>query len=128
MSAENRLTADQLAALVPGDTVTIESGIEFNRRRYTTGTVARITGRHVVVRCGAYVECYRLRDGIRHGSAGHAELVDHGPRADDEAQRRTRQIDLLYREWSRNRGDLERLQRLHEAITEMLEEQTAGVN
>jgi hypothetical protein len=124
VSADNRLTAEQLAALSPGDVVVIESGIEYNRRRYAKGTVARITARHVVVRCGQYVECYRLRDGIRDGGAGRAELVDHGPRADDESQRRARQIDVLYREWTRNRGDLDRLWRMQEAITELLQEST----
>ena len=77
MSAENRLTAEQLAALGPGDLATIESGAEFGRRRQTTATVARITARHVVVRCGAYIECYGLRDGMRDGGGGRAELVDH---------------------------------------------------
>ena len=65
MSGENRLTAEQLSALIPGDVVTLESGNEFGGRRHTTGTVARITARHVVVRCGAYIECYGLRDGLR---------------------------------------------------------------
>src|SRR5215213_8951780 len=122
VSAENRLTAEQLADLTPGDDVTIESGLEFNRRRYTTGTVARITGRHVVVSCGRYVESYGLLDGIREGGAGRAEIVDHGPRADDEAQRRARQIDLLYREWCRDRADFDRLRQLHAAISECLDE------
>jgi hypothetical protein len=127
VSAENRLTADQLAALVPGDVVTIESGAEFGRRRYVNGTVARSTDRHVVVRVGSYVECYRLRDGVRDGGAGYAELVDDAPRAGDEAQRRARQLDQLYRDWTRHRGDLDRLQQLHAAIGKLLEESTASV-
>jgi hypothetical protein len=48
------------------------------------------------------------------------------PRADDEAQRRVRQTDLLYREWTRDHGDLERLRRMHEAIGEVLDECTAS--
>ena len=44
MSAENRLTADQLAAMAPGDAVTVESHAEFSRRRYTPGTIVRVTG------------------------------------------------------------------------------------
>ena len=127
MSAENRLTADQLAALKPGDAVTIESGQEFGRRRHRAGTVARITTRHVVVRCGSFVECYRLQDGVRDGGAGRAELVNDGQRQEDGAQRRLRQIDALYRDWSRNRTDHERLHRLHEAIAEVLEESSIGV-
>jgi hypothetical protein len=126
VSAENRLTAEQLAALVPGDVVTIESGAEVGRRRYTTGTIARVTSRHVVVRCGAYVECYDLRDGFRDGGAGRAELVNGGPLP--ERGGRTRQIDRLYRDWSRNRTDLERLQRLQEAISEVLEENAAAIH
>ena len=127
MSAENRLTSEQLAALAPGDTVTIESGSEFGRRRYVTGTVGRITDRHVVVNCGRYVECYGLRDGIRDGGAGRAELVKDRPLQETGAQSRTRRIDRLYREWARNRTDLERLQRLHAAIGEVLAENSAGV-
>jgi hypothetical protein len=40
--AENRLTAEQLAALSPGDAVTIESGQDFGRRRYATGRIVRV--------------------------------------------------------------------------------------
>jgi hypothetical protein len=127
VSAENRLTAEQLAALAPGDVVTVESGAEFGRRRHTTGTVARLTDRHVVVRVGSFVELFRLRDGVRDGG-GYAELVDNGPRLEGEAHRRARQIDLLYRDWTRNRGDLDRLQQLHVAIGELLEESTASAH
>ncbi len=128
MGAENRLTPDELAALVSGDLVTIESGADFARRRYTTGTVARVTVRHVVVRRGPYAECYGLRDGVREGGLGRAELVHSQPRLDDPAQRRARQIDLLYRDWTRNRADLERLRRVHAAIGELFEESTTGVH
>ncbi len=128
MGAENRLTPEQLAALVSGDPVTIECGVDFGRRRYTTGTVARLTARHVVVRRGPYTECYGLRDGVREGGLGRAELVQSQPQVDDQAQRRARQIDLLYREWTRNRTDLERLGRLHAAIGELFEERTTGVH
>ncbi len=48
MGVDNRLTADQLAALSPGDAVTIERGADFNRRRYWTGTVVRVEGPRVV--------------------------------------------------------------------------------
>ncbi|WP_092198138.1 hypothetical protein [Blastococcus tunisiensis] len=107
--------------------MTIESGLEYNRRRYVTGTVARITERHVVVRIGTYVECYRLRDGIRHGGAGRAELVPLGQRLDNDDERWARRIDHAYRERSRHCGDMHRLQALHAAIGEVLEESTAGV-
>lgn len=122
MAADNRLTAEQLAALSLGDTVTIESGQEFSRRRYTTGTVVRIKPSCIDVRCGAYLEQYRVRDGVRVGGVGRAELVDRdADAASDEARRRIRQIDLLYREWSRDRADVERLRRLQAAISEYLE-------
>jgi hypothetical protein len=42
--AENLLTAEQLAVPAPGDSVTIESGQEFGRRRDFTATVARLNG------------------------------------------------------------------------------------
>ena len=126
MAAENRLTAEQLAALAPGDPVTIESGAEFSRRRFTTGTVAWVSGPHIMVRCGPYLERYRLRDGTREGGVGRAELVNlDGAAASDEARRRTRQIDVLYREWSRDRADIDKLRRLHAAIEESLELQAS---
>jgi len=127
VSAENRLSVEQLAALAPGDAVTIESGAEFGRRRWSTGTVARITTRHVVVRSGAYVECYGLRDGVRDGGVGRAELINGQPDLDDEAKRRARQIDVVYREWTRNRTDVETVCRLRDAITEYLERTTVSV-
>jgi hypothetical protein len=70
LAAENRLTVDQLAALAAGDGVTIESGEEFGRRRYCSGTVARINGSYLTVAStsagGAKpVERYSLRDGFR---------------------------------------------------------------
>ena len=129
MSVQNRLTADQIAALAPGDTVTIESGAEFGRSRYTTGTVVRVGASHVVVSCkgprgGTFVERYGLRDGIREGG-GRAELINPGgddPPARDLLRRRTQRIDVLYGEWSRRRADVEALRRLHEAIGDYLEE------
>lgn len=51
MAAEERLTADQLAALVPGDPVTIETAADFTRPRYSTGTVVRLEGPQIVVSC-----------------------------------------------------------------------------
>lgn len=52
MAADNRLTAEQIAALLePGDTVTIESAADFARPRHALGTVVRVAGPHVVVTC-----------------------------------------------------------------------------
>ena len=127
MAVENRLTADELAALAPGDNVVIESGIEFARRRHSTGTVARITSRHVVVNCAGYVECFRLRDGIRDGGAGRAELVHSTVHRDEQAHGRARHVDETYRAWTRNRSDVHRLRRLHDAVDQALEEHTATV-
>jgi hypothetical protein len=41
VAADNRLTAEQLAALAPGDVVTIECAGHFQRPRRTVGTVVR---------------------------------------------------------------------------------------
>jgi hypothetical protein len=49
VAAHNRLTADQIAALGPGDTVTIESAADFARPRHVLGTVVRVAGPHIVV-------------------------------------------------------------------------------
>ena len=51
VSAENRLTPEQLAALRPGETVIVESGAEFGRRRHATATVVHVNASHVVVCC-----------------------------------------------------------------------------
>jgi ribosome maturation factor RimP len=127
---ENRLTADQLAALAPGDTVTIESGAEFGRSRFTPGTVVRVDASHVVVRCegprgrGTYIERYGRRDGVRRGG-GRAELINPDgdePAARDLLRRRTQQIDVAYREWSRRRADVDALRQLHTTISDYLDE------
>ena len=127
MSADNRLTADQLAALAPGDSITIESGADFGRRRYTIGTVVRVNGSHIVTKCSGprgrpFVERYGLRDGVRVGGLGRAELVDPetAEPASGEARRRSTHIDLLYRDWARNRTDVDRLRRLYAAIGDCL--------
>jgi hypothetical protein len=76
---------------------------------------------------GTFVERYSLRDGVRVGGINRAELINadlSGP-ALTEARRRTLHIDSLFREWSRNRTDVDRLRRLHRAISECLEEAQA---
>jgi hypothetical protein len=126
VAVENRLTTDEIAALAPGDTVTVESGQELSRRRHTTGTVIRVGASHVDVCCdgargGKYVERYRIRDGIRDGG-GRAELVRAGPAGGDQARRRTQHIDGLYRQWHRRPGDVEALRELRDAISDYLDE------
>jgi hypothetical protein len=128
VAAENRLTIEQLAALNPGDTVTIESGQDFSRPRYAAGTVIRVGAAHVDVCCdgakGAkYVERYHLRDGLREGR-GRAELVrsDAVQAVDGAGRRRVKDIDTLYRRWHRRPGDLEALRQLRDVISEHLDE------
>ncbi len=129
MGVDNRLAADRLSALTPGDTVTIESGAEFSRRRYRSGQVVRLDPSYVVVSCsgprggGTFIERYGRRDGIRVGGVSRAELVNAAPSglAAPEARRRTEHIDSLFREWTRNRTDTDRLRRLYAAIGECLE-------
>lgn len=129
MHAGTRLTADQLAALAPGDAVVVETGADAGRLRHTTGTVLRTTDGQVVVRMagprgGAYVERYSRRDGLQVGRGARAALVTVDPAEADPAnavQRRQQQrIDALWRAWSRNRGDTDLLRELHEAIGERL--------
>lgn len=134
MSVENRLAAEQLAALQPGDPVVIESAVANSARaRHTTGTVARVTASRVVVsvrsRYGAtYTEEYGLRDGVRVGGRVRAELVDAGSveHPHPEGRRRLQRVDAAYREWTRDRGDLDRLRRLREVADELLHEAAAG--
>ncbi len=128
MSIDNRLTVEQLAALVPGDEVVIETAAESSRPRRTTGIVVRADGPYLAVsvrspRGAAYIEQYRRRDGSRVGGRVPADLVNAG--ADEpvlkETQGRTRHIDTLFRDWRRNRADHDRLRALHDAIGEYLE-------
>ncbi len=129
MSFENRLTAEQIAALDPGDTVTIESGVGLGRPRHTTGTVIRAGAHHIDVRVegprgGTFIERYRTRDGVREGG-GRAELVRGDidtPAARDQARRRTQHIDALYRQWHRRPADVDALRELRDAINQHLDE------
>jgi hypothetical protein len=128
VAAHNRLAADQIATLEPGDTVTIESAADFGRPRHAVGTVVRIAGTHIVVSCESprgvrYVHHFARRDGVRIGGGHRAELVtlETADSASPERRRLLLHIDALYREWSRNRGDLDRLRRLQATIAECLE-------
>jgi hypothetical protein len=134
VSAENRLTAEQLAALSPGDAVTVESGLEFGRRRHASARVVRVDGFCVTVSCqgprgSTFVERYSLRDGLRMGGGTRAELVvaEGLEPAGAERRRQVQRVDALFRAWTRDRGDVEALRRLHAAIGECLDGESAGV-
>ena len=58
MAVDNRLTDEQLAALAPGDRVTIEFARDFRRPKYVPGQVVRSIGSQTVVSC-------RMSDGAR---------------------------------------------------------------
>jgi hypothetical protein len=49
--AYHRLTTDDMAALEPGASVTIESAADFGRPRHALGAVVRLAGSHIVVSC-----------------------------------------------------------------------------
>jgi hypothetical protein len=135
VAAGNRLTREQLAALAPGDTVTIETGSDFGRSRHTTGTVVRFGPFHVVVcvegpRGGTFIERYSVRDGLR-DSGGRAELVatdTANPATRDLLRRRTQRIDTAYRRWSRRRDDVEALRELQDAISDHMAETPTSCN
>jgi hypothetical protein len=128
MDAGTRLTADQLAALSPGDAVTIESGIDSGRTRRTAGTVTRITETKVFVRMqsprgAVYVREFSLRNGTGAGRGNHAALVDAPASAvTDDRRREQQRIDALWRTWVRNRTDVDALRDLHEALGQRLHE------
>lgn len=131
MSAENRLTGDQLAVLSPGDTVCIETASGDSRPRLTTGTVARVQPFELFVSSkgpggGKFVERFSRRNGLgTSGGKGGAELVTTVPAdsATVEQQLEARQIDALWLAWRRNRGDVDTLRRLHAAIGAYLDEE-----
>jgi hypothetical protein len=129
VAAENRLTVEQLAGLSPGDAVTIESGQDFGRRRHASGTVVRIEGSRVVVSCkgprgATFIEHYGRRDGLRVGRGQRAELVnpDGMGAVSTERRRQVLRIDALFREWTANRADTDRLRQLRAAIDECLQD------
>jgi hypothetical protein len=128
VAVDNRLTADQVAALGPGDTVTIESARDFGKPRRTVGAVVRVAGPHIVVTCKSprgvrYVHHFSRRDGVRIGAGHRAELVHAlaGGALPSEQRRQMLRMDALFREWTRNRTDVDKLRRLRDAISEYLD-------
>ena len=129
MAVGSRLTADQIAALTPGDTVTIESAADFGRPRHAVGTVVRLAGTHIVVACKSprgvrYVHHFARRDGVRIGGGHRAEIVkaDAVDAVPTEQRQQKLRIDALFRGWTRHRADVDKLRRLRDAITERLDE------
>jgi hypothetical protein len=129
MAAENRLTGEQLAALSPGDTVTIETSRDLRRPAFSSGTVARVEGPHIVVSCRsprgvAYVHHFDRRDGVRIGGGHRAELVTTDPAQALSAHRPpgAARVDAAYRAWARNRANPELLRQLQAAVADALDE------
>ena len=133
MAAHNRLTADQIAALEPGDTVAIESAADFGRPRYTVGTVVRVAGRHIVVSCRSprgvrYVHQFDRRTGVRIGGGAVAQLVATEAADGTEQHPQLARVEAAYREWARHRADVDKLRRLQDAIAECLEDSLVESN
>lgn len=128
MSAENRLTGEQLAALSPGDSVCIETASGTTRPRFSSGNVVHVWSFEVFVSVkgpggGKFVERFSRRNGLRtSGGKGGAELVNVEPAATVERRREAQQLDALWLAWRRDRGDVDKLRQLHEAIGEWLGE------
>jgi hypothetical protein len=130
VAAENRLTAEQLAVLAPGDPVTIETTADFARPRYSEGAVVRLEGPHIVVTCRSsrgvpYVHRFGRRDGVRSGGGHRAELVNAvgaAVPASSAERRRRLAVDAAYRAWARDRGDPGKLRDLQAAVAEALAE------
>src|SRR4051794_15440579 len=118
VAAGHRLTRAQLAALAPGDPVTVETGADFGRWRHTTGTVVRTDPSHLVAqhrtpRGGTFIQRYPLRDALR-DSGGRAQLVitdTNTPATRDLPRHRTQRIDTA----NRRRADVEALRELRDA-------------
>ncbi len=128
MAVHNRLTAERLAALDVGDPVTIEFVRDYRRPKHVAGTVVRFVGSQIVVSCRsdrsvAYVHHFDRR-GIRVGGGGYAELVtaDAPEPTSTEHRRQAARVEVAYREWARNRDDVERLRSLREAIDRCLDD------
>jgi hypothetical protein len=125
VSADNRLPPDRLAALTVGDEVTIEEASSYREPERRAGTVVRLTGTEIFVRCTTrdgvtYQERYGRRDGVRLGGE-RAELVTPEPEnAVSREERDLSRIDALIRRWTRDRDDLETLRRLRDALSDYL--------
>lgn len=131
MSYNNRLPADQIASLEPGDTVIIESSIgTFARSQVRTGKVAKLTAKQVVVHYpgvrGTTEVRFRKQDAGQVGD-GYGYLLDptHPTTVDrlarDRRESRRQQIDALAGRWSRERDNLNLLRQLHTAVGEYLD-------
>lgn len=134
MAVDNRLTAEQLAVLGPGDPVTIELVRDYGRPKHVGGEVFRTVGPHLLVSCRSdrgvrYVHAF-ARDGVRIGGGGRAELVAAvAPQPSSTEQRRqTARVDAAYREWARNRDDVDRLRLVRDAINECLVDRLTSVD
>jgi len=99
----------------------------FRRPKHVAGTVVRRVGSQIVVSCRSdrgvpYVHHFDRR-GVRVGGGGYAELVTAAvpEPASTEQRRQVARVDAAYREWTRNRDGLERLQVLRDAISECLD-------
>jgi hypothetical protein len=118
-----------LAALAPGDSVTIETSGDFRRPRHSAGNVVRLVGSCIVVSCRSargvpYVHQFDRRTGVRVGGGARAELVGSDGAADatvTDERRLAARVDAAYRDWMRNRGDVERLRELRDAVEDCLQ-------
>ncbi|MGY1618122.1 hypothetical protein ACI797_15390 [Geodermatophilus sp. SYSU D00691] len=132
MCAEHKLTAEQLAALAPGDAVTVEISGNFRRPRVCIGIVVRLKGSRLVVstrsdRGVGYVHRFDRRDGVRVGDGHRAGLVNLEAVSEAAGATEQRQqvfsIDAPYREWVRKPSDVDRLhRRLQEAVNARLKD------
>jgi hypothetical protein len=130
VGAENRLTAEQLASLSPGDSICIETANGTTRPRFTTGTVVNVGPFELFVSStgpggGKFVERFSRRNGLRtSGGKGGAELVNAVPSDSTtiEQRREAQKLDALWLAWRRSHGDVEKLRQLHAAIAGYLGE------
>lgn len=127
---DNRLRDDKLSILAPGDSVIFEVNRGWARADFTTGTVAKLTPKQIVVHYGGprgTVEVrFRRADGRVIGN-GYGFLLDPEHEYTVSAlkrgrqSRRQQQIDSLAGRWSRERDNLDVLRDLQVAIGEYLD-------
>jgi hypothetical protein len=134
LSAEHRLSREQLEALAPGDTVTIQRAGDLRRPRRELGTVLRLQGSRLVVsttgaRGGVYIEEFSRRDGLGLGGSRPLQLVDDvaDSPATGEQRRQQMRIDAAYRAWARNRSDLGKLRELQAVVRTALADASVPV-
>jgi hypothetical protein len=133
VAVDNRLTTEQLAALPPGDPVTIEIVHDFRRPKHVAGTLVGSSARRPSSPAAATAASRTCTTSTAAGSgsaAGDTRMVAAAAPEPVSAEQRHQaaRVDAAYRDWTRNGDDVDRLRELREAIDECLNDRLMVAN